>query len=662
MKLRMLHKFSLIAAIPLLLAFVLATVLIQEHKQAYHEALEVKALNQVLLATADLAYELQTERGMSGTYVASRGQRFGDRIPTQRERTDGAFVKLQKILKSTDTSEYAQELTARIEKALTNVSQIGSLRQQVDGLSLAPPLVVENYRNMVDSLLSLAAEIALESTDPGITHLYNGYLSILNAQESSGMERALVSQALALKQFDDARFDRYLALVAEQNTHLRSARQALSGILEKSLEGFLTGSENLDVERYRGQFKRGDIQDQAALTAESWFALSTQRIGALHKLSGQNAAAINLLASDLEAHEKYQLGFWVVLTVAGFAVAFGLIAYLIKGFQVQIQALLGGIGKSARDSDLSVRVPVSTTDELGEAAHAYNNMLSVFAGVITEVHRSCDSLSATAEETAAVAEQTNHTIGQQHSDTDQVATAIQELSSSLQEVAENISGAASSAHQTEGRTKEGCKIVAQALIEIQSLQSSVRSIAETIHGLARESEEVGAVLSVIRGIAEQTNLLALNAAIEAARAGDAGRGFAVVADEVRTLSQRTQQSTEEIQRTVDRFKQLASVAVNAAREGESRAELGVQSVLQAEETFKEIATLISSISGMNLQVATAAEQQSAVLNEVEQNITRISDTVQDTLGGAAQTAQASEELSRLAIGLNSLAHRFRLPN
>jgi methyl-accepting chemotaxis protein len=192
------------------------------------------------------------------------------------------------------------------------------------------------------------------------------------------------------------------------------------------------------------------------------------------------------------------------------------------------------------------------------------------------------------------------------------------------------------------------------------LAKDVEEVADVIQKLESDSNNIGGVLDVIRGIAEQTNLLALNAAIEAARAGEQGRGFAVVADEVRTLAQRTQQSTEEIQHMIEQLQSGANNAVQAMKLGRDRAESTVQQAMQAGESLDAIKAAVGTITDMNTQIASAAEEQSAVAEEVNRNIINISDVAIKTTENVNETAEASAKLSQMAMQFSSLVHQSKL--
>ncbi len=251
------------------------------------------------------------------------------------------------------------------------------------------------------------------------------------------------------------------------------------------------------------------------------------------------------------------------------------------------------------------------------------------------------------------------TVLEQKDEVDKVATAMTEMSATVHEVARNATEAAEAAQRADEETSKGKSVVSQAIEAIDLLANEVNDAAQVIHRLEQDSDEIGAVLDVIRGIAEQTNLLALNAAIEAARAGEQGRGFAVVADEVRTLAQRTQQSTQEIQNMIERLQSGAQDAVKAMEQGRSRAQVGVEQAAEAGTSLETIAQAVGTISDMNTQIATAAEEQSVVAEEINLNIVAISDMIDkvatDAGGGGVDATQITSACDEIHAAVRTLS-------
>ncbi|MCQ4233627.1 methyl-accepting chemotaxis protein [Pseudomonas stutzeri] len=304
------------------------------------------------------------------------------------------------------------------------------------------------------------------------------------------------------------------------------------------------------------------------------------------------------------------------------------------------------------------RVDASRADELGRLAVAANTLRDFLAETFNDLQQSAANLDSASGELNTISTLMAQGAGEQFSRTDQVATAMHEMSATAQEVARHAGDAAHAADAADHAAQQGEAVMQSTIHSITAIRSEITSTAEVVRRLEGDSERIGKVLDVIRGIAEQTNLLALNAAIEAARAGEAGRGFAVVADEVRTLAQRTAESTAEIHQIIDSVQTGALNAVRAIESGQQRSEQGVEQVTEAGRMLQNITEAVEAIRDMNRQIATAAEEQTAVAEDISRNLTEITSIATTNQQHVERTQAASQNLHNLSLQLSDITRRL----
>ena len=301
------------------------------------------------------------------------------------------------------------------------------------------------------------------------------------------------------------------------------------------------------------------------------------------------------------------------------------------------------------------------TDSRGAQARLEMAILSQEARLktcLTRLQDTAEQLTEQARQADTLAHHSSSGLERQRVETEQVATAVNQMAATTQEVANNVQRTADATRQANELTRRGRSVASETREAIQRLSASVGETGLAVSQLAQDSNEIGGVVDVIKGIADQTNLLALNAAIEAARAGEMGRGFAVVADEVRSLAQRTAESTEQIHGLIAKLQQTAEGAVSAMEVGRRQADEGVERVLLADQALSGISDSVANIADMANQIAAAAEEQSAVAEEINRNIATIAQLADQTSDEAQRTAQLSEELTGTAQSQYSLVERF----
>ena len=321
-------------------------------------------------------------------------------------------------------------------------------------------------------------------------------------------------------------------------------------------------------------------------------------------------------------------------------------------------ALMDNIAQG--DGDLTKRLDVDGETEIDQLAGAFNLFADKVQSTIAKVTDTADQLVVSVNEVHRASESHSQDASRQHQEIEQVAAAISEMSATAQEVARSAAEGANSANVAYGDAESGQQELHSTLTSIGELDNLLQQAESVIVTLETESENIGSVLGVIGGIAEQTNLLALNAAIEAARAGEMGRGFAVVADEVRTLASRTQDSTQEIQTMINKLQEEAARAVMVMQQSKAKSQSTVSQANKAGDSLNKITGSINTINDMNNQIATAAEEQNAVSEEINKSVNQIAELSTAISGGMQETTASADKLSGLGDDLNHLVNQFKI--
>ncbi|MCJ8348001.1 HAMP domain-containing methyl-accepting chemotaxis protein [Moritella sp.] len=385
-----------------------------------------------------------------------------------------------------------------------------------------------------------------------------------------------------------------------------------------------------------------------ALTAIITMSLSYQMTT---DIIGHNTAQIDQLNDMLTK---------ILLITIAVAICLLIIAWYFVGvFLSPIQQVTDSLLQFTQgNGNLSLRLEENDYDEAGELAIAFNKFIHKIQSLINDVAKSSSELHIDIDTVKTLSQNSAKNVEEQRTRTLQVVTAIEQITVTITEIASNANDVSTSTAAGYQETQQGQQVVHNSINTMQQLAVEIEDASSVINSLAQSSKEIGSILEVIKGISEQTNLLALNAAIEAARAGEQGRGFAVVADEVRTLAQRTNESTNEIQKMITQLQNNSAEAVNAIDRGSKRSDDSIKSISDTGEHLNLITENMTTISDLSTLVATATEEQSVVIGEINQNVIDINDISDKTAQDSQTTAAACERLQQSSLHLERLISQF----
>ena len=391
---------------------------------------------------------------------------------------------------------------------------------------------------------------------------------------------------------------------------------------------------------------RSDTLSNAFEELSSHVTQQEQRLQKELNIAKDYLSTVNLLGSLIQ----------IALLLAVCALIFLRILPAIFRLNSSISSLTDG------DKDLSKRLTIKKDDELGHIAHAVNHFTEDLDAMIAAIGKASGRLHKTTKSFQQNAEEASAGMTEVHLHTDMLATAINEMASTVTEVARNTEEAAEIANSARDSTISGETIVNESIEIIKTLSNDIDDSATQIQTLLERSEKIGDIINVIKSISDQTNLLALNAAIEAARAGDAGRGFAVVADEVRSLAKNTQDSAAEIEAMIDQIQQDSQRVSVSMKNNIEKAATTVDKAQLAGESLQEIAKSVTQLADVNMQIATASEQQTMVSEEINKSILQVANIASDTLDTTNKVGLASIECMFSAGEVADLVSQFKVTN
>ncbi len=551
----------------------------------------------------------------------------------QRDELLNAMRAIKAEVAPTSKRTQGEELLAKVQLFIKAVASDSGLSQDDR----------RDVRQMVDLVLNVTPQITAVLSTGRSVGAYSLGVGFLDSGASVKLEDALLLME---------------KLHAEYGLKIKETLGASAGAQRALGERTAASQETLK--------ELPKVFEDKVILAESlkgsWQEFFADISAEMEKTYQVNDATLVFLQDELSARLQ-QKGSQTILLVVALVVVFLSIVYLYGGFYVSTRTSLKSLGlvmDKVAAGDMTVSYKVESRDELGELGDVFNDTVVKIHDLIERVGLTVIEVERQADRVEVVSGESNQAVAGQRSQIEQVATAMNEMSATAQEVARSAAAAVGSAQSVNDETVSGRELVDFQVGSIQKLASGIDQSVAVINQLAADSASISRVLEVIKGIAEQTNLLALNAAIEAARAGEQGRGFAVVADEVRTLAKRTQQSTEEIEQMISKLQGGVAATVKAMSGSHKMADDTVSQSAKVQQALENILGAVGMIVDQNQQIAAAAEQQTAVAHDIDQNIVAINEAGERTAEGSNQTEQASRELSDHVSRLKQLISAFRV--
>ncbi len=626
---------------------------------------------------SDLVHELQKERGASAGFLGSNGEKFGSQLLSQRAATDKKQQILTESLKNFDLKAFDAEFKKRTSKAFSQLRKMEGERRSISSQQRSVKEAVTYYSSTNADLLDIIGYMTHLSNNAGLTSQIGAYYNFLQSKERAGKERAILSGAFSKGSFSATSYSLFVQLVAEQDTYL-SVFEALATpddcqYFKRTLSD--AAVEQVEKMRQAARLVNLDSSKKFGIDAVAWFDTITRKINLLKQVEDHLSIGIEENSKTLASSEQTAMTLSLVVFVI-IVIVSGLLVYLVTAM------ILNGIEQASNvaldlaegDGDLTRRMNLDTSDEVGLLGQAVDKMLNNLSSMIGQIQGISGSLEGANSELSALSSEMQEESSNVAGRASTVAAAAEEMSANMDTVAIAVEDAAQNVASVAAATEE----IAAISDEISSNTEKARGItakavtqaansSERVHELGRAADEIGKVTETITEISSQTNLLALNATIEAARAGEAGKGFAVVANEIKDLAKQTADATLEIKSKIEGIQTTTQGTVLEIREiskvideiNEIVASIG-ESVDTQTATTTEISGNINQASHGIQEVTENVSQASTVSREVAKDISEVDQSANQMLSSTGNVNDTADRLNGLAGQLQGLVGKFQV--